>query len=49
LKIQGALQQIVDKTKSAKALNTLAEFYYAQDKLENYKELATKHYSMSAD
>jgi hypothetical protein len=40
---------IIEKTKSPKALNTLAEFYYAQDKLENYKELSTRNYNMSAE
>ncbi len=48
-KIQDALEVIVERTRSPKACNTLAEFYYAQDKLENYKELSTRHYSMSAE
>lgn len=48
-KIIAALEEVVDKTKSTRACNTLAEFYHAQDKLENGKELAAKYYTMSAD
>jgi TPR repeat protein len=48
-KIQEALEQVVDKNKSARACNTLAEFYYAQDKLENHKELASKYYNHAKD
>ena len=43
-KIISSLEQIVDKTKSVRACNTLAEFNYAQDKLERGKEDAAKYY-----
>ena len=43
-KIIASLENIVDKTKSPRACNTLAEFYYAQDKLERGKEDAAKYY-----
>ena len=48
-KIINNLEIIVDKTKSARACNTLAEFYHPQDKLPNYKELSAKYYQMSAE
>ena len=48
-KIQGALEQVVDKKRSARACNTLAEFYYAQDKLHNHKDLASKYYNIARE
>ena len=43
------LETIVDKTKSTRACNTLAEFYQVQDKKDNHKENAAKYYNISAD
>lgn len=48
-KIMESLEKIIDKSKSTKALNLLAEFYYAQDKLPGSKEDAAKYYNMSAE
>lgn len=48
-KIIENLETLVDKTKSTKALNLLAEFNYAQDKVPNSKENAAKYYNMSAE
>ena len=48
-KIQDALEQVVEKNKSARACNTLAEFYYAQDRLQNHKDLASKFYNLAKD
>ena len=41
--------QIVDKTKSVRACNTVGEFYQIQDKLEGGKELAARYFGMSAE
>ena len=43
-KIISNLETVVDKIKSPRACNTLAEFNYAQDKLERGKEDAAKYY-----
>ena len=48
-KILGSLEEIVGKTKSARALNTLAEFNQVQDKKEGAQQEAAKYYSMSAE
>ena len=48
-KIIENLEKIVEKTKSTKALNLLAEFNYAQEKLPGNKEIAAKYYNMSAE
>ena len=43
------MEKIVEKAKSSRACNTLAEFAHAQNKLDNYKENAAKYYNMSAE
>lgn len=48
-KIIDNLESLVEKTKSTKALNLLAEFNHAQDKLPGSKENAAKYYNMSAE
>lgn len=48
-KILESLETIIQKTKSPRALNTLAEFHQVQDKKEGSKEEAAKYYLMSAD
>ena len=48
-KIIENLEKLVDKSKSTKALNLLAEFNYAQEKLPGNKEAAAKYYNMSAE
>lgn len=37
-KIYKNLEEVIDKTKSPRACNTLGEFYQIQDKLEGGKE-----------
>ena len=48
-KIQEALHLVADKANSARACNTLAEFAHAQNKVEGYKEEASKYYNQSAE
>lgn len=48
-KILKNLETIVEKTKSPRALNTLAEFNQVQDKKEGSQQEAAKYYSMSAE
>jgi len=48
-KIFAALNEVVDKSKSTRACNMLAEFNQVQDKKEGTAAEAAKYYSMSAD
>lgn len=48
-KLLDSLQEVIEKTKSSRALNMLAEFNQIQDKKEGTAAEAAKYYSMSAD
>jgi hypothetical protein len=48
-KLFANLETVIDKAKSVRAMNMLAEFNQIQDKKEGSKELAAKYYQMSAD
>ena len=48
-KIEGNLEKVFEKAKSARACNTLAEFAHAQNKIPDHKEKAAKYYSESAN
>ncbi len=48
-KILKNLETVVEKSKSSRSCNTLAEFYQVQDKKEGSQQEAAKYYSMSAE
>ena len=48
-KLLDNLETVINKTKSARALNMLGEFYQIQDKKEESKEVAARYCNQSAD